>query len=202
VHRSGVRAVLGVALIAAASAVVAGDEPCDVPVAVRVGMARVRLDVRLHFADAARGLPPPGELPVSDAHDLGHGARTYCYQYPTKAGAILLELYDSDFGLHTARLSRLDGSSQQRCPVLSHEPRVQLGNVGFGLASLPMPQPAGFQIKKTEQSVIISRSWTYSEPAKAGALGSCFSREISVTIEPAEGMARSLMVQNWEEPGC
>jgi hypothetical protein len=183
--------------------VVAGDpDPQKIPVSVLIGAAELELNVRLHFADVSSGLPQPGELAVADAHDRGHGAHTYCYRYAAKAGIILLELHDSDFGLHTARLSRVEPSAQAQCPMLSHEPEVRVGNARYRLSSLAWPQPSGFVVKKTTDSLTLVREWTYSDPTKPHMWGTCFSRSVRLTIEPPAGMARSLTVQNWEEPGC
>jgi hypothetical protein len=199
VRRPRMPTVLGVLL--ASAGLVAGDgDPQDVPVSVRIGLAQVRLNVRLHFADNA-GLPTPGELSVADEHDRGHDAHTYCYRYPAKGGMILLELYDSDFGLHTARLSRV-GKPAQQCPVLSYEPEVLVDQARYRLTSLTWREPPGFQVKKTRDSLEITREWTYSDPTRPHMWGTCFWRAITLTIEPLAGPARSLTIQNWEEPGC
>lgn len=191
------------ALLLASHGAVAGDtDPPDMPVSVWIGAAEVRLNVRLHFADVSQGLPSPGEVPVADAHDRGHGAHTYCYRYAAKAGSILLELHDSAFGLHTARLSRVVRSAQEQCPMLSHEPEVRLGNARYRLSSLIWRETPGFVVKRTSDSLTISREWTYSDPMSPHMWGTCFSRSISLTIEPPAGVAQSLTVQNWEEPGC
>ena len=178
------------------------SDPRDIVVAVLIGAIRVPLNVRHHFADVAKGLPRPGELPVADAHDRKHGARTYCYRYHAQAGTVLLELFDSDFGLHSARLSPVGHATHEKCPLLSSEPRVIVGKSRYDLRSLPRSEPSGFQVRKRGDSITFERQWTYSDPSHLHMWGTCFSRVVNLTIEPREGVARSLTVDNWEEPGC
>ncbi len=86
--------------------------------------------------------------------------------------------------------------------MLSHEPEVRVGNARYRLSSLIWRDPPGFAVKKTSDSLTIIREWTYSDPTRPHMWGTCFSRSISLTIEPPAGVAQSLTVQNWEEPGC
>jgi len=193
--------MVGVVLLASSPARILGSDADDIPVLLRIGPGQVRLNVRLRVKGAVSRLPQPGELPVTDAHDVGHHARTYCYRFVANGRTILVELYDSDFGLHTARLSIADRSYSQ-CPSLSHEPVIVLGRAEFRLASDAFPTPAGYVLKKTSSGTTISRNWTYSEAAEQPGQDACFSRAISLTIGPPTGAPRSLTVQNWEEPGC
>jgi hypothetical protein len=200
VRSRGGKAILCSFLMASSAAALAGDT-ADVPVSVRIGSGQVRLNVRLHIASAITGLPKPGELPITDPHERAHDARTYCYRYVGRGRPLLLELFDSTFGLHTARISvaqRLRG----QCPTLSHEPVVVIGETEYKISSDAFRPPAGYTVSETPDSLTISRHWTYSRPPEPTQRGACFSREVSLTIEPPAGTPRSLMVQNWEEPGC
>jgi len=181
----------------------ADDHPEDVPVAVIIGQTHIRLSVLSGFSRGALGVPAPGEIPVTDAHDRSHGAHTYCYRYSTKSSYVLLELFDSlTFGMHTARLSRVRGSAQEQCPLLSVEPELLLGTTRYRLSSVTWREPAGFIASKAGDSITMTREWKYSEPSGSGVGAACVWRSISLTIEHPAGAARSLTVQNWEEPGC
>ncbi len=174
----------------------------DIAVGIVIGSVRVSLNVRLHVADLPKGLPRPGELAVADEHDRSHGARTYCYRYEGGQGSVLLELFDSDFGMHMARLSRVGRGSHAKCPVVSSEPRVAVGKQRYDLKAVPRAGVPGFRLERRGDSSAHERQWTYSDPSRPHMWGTCFTRLVSLTIEPNEGIVRSLTVDNWEEPGC
>jgi hypothetical protein len=101
--------VLTLAAFAVASSVppllVSAEQP-QINVAVVIGAQTVPLGVGHRLDVSASLLPRPGELPALNAHDAGHGGHTYCYRFRTRGGEALLELFDSDFGLHTARMTK------------------------------------------------------------------------------------------------
>lgn len=175
--------------------------PPDIEVTLVVEGVEVRLGVRHHFSDATNELPKPGKLPVDDAHDEKHGAVTYCYGFVTREGPAQLELYDSDFGIHTARL-RLVARRNALCPRLKTPPYFVVGGKTYSLAKQQFSAPPGFESEREERVETFKRKWTYSDASRPSLSGTCFSRSIEVTIDGSDGIARSVTVQNWEEPGC
>jgi len=180
----------------------AETDPQDIAVAVVIGTVRVPLNVRNHFPGVAKRLPRTGELPVADEHEKKHGARTYCYRFRAQSGWILLELFDSDFGLHSARISSVQSAPEGGCATVAAEPSVIVGELRYSVESPPRSAPLGFRSVARGDALVFEREWTYSDPARPHMWGTCFSREVSLTIEPAEGRLRRLTIDNWEEPGC
>lgn len=167
-----------------------------------VGTTAIPLGVEHRFKDVAGALPKPGELPIDDAHDKKHDSHTYCYRFGAK-GSGLLEFFDSDFGLHTARLSRIGASSENgECPELRSEPRFAIGGKTLSLAAKGLPDLPGFTKEEKEKLVLLKKAWTYTDVSKQHQWGNCFSREVAIEARPDEGGFRSIRVMNWDEPGC
>jgi len=173
----------------------------ELDVAVLVGATRVPLSVHVRFADVAKGLPKPGELPVEDAHARGHDARTYCYSYSSARGLVVLELHDSDFGLHTARIVRGGLKDHQTCPRLDSEPEVAVGSSRVALDSAVV-LPSDFKKTSSPNQVTFERHWTYEQVPPGRSVTTCFDRVVSVVVTSHAGAPQSITVQNWKEPGC
>ncbi len=186
----------------ALAGMIVGVQPTpEVDVAVLVGEIRVPLGVQYRFKDAARALPPPGHLPVEDAHDREHGAETLCYSYPTSRGFIRLELFDSRFGLHTARISRFPGSSMP-CTQIKSDPQFLVGEARYFLTEEPLTAPSGWTSEEKGNTTTFEHEWTYTDPSRPHPLGACYSRGVYIRITREQGATQSISVQNWEEPGC
>jgi len=192
--------VFTLAALAVASSVppllISAEQP-QINVAVVIGAQTVPLGVAHRFDDSASLLPRPGELQTLNAHDTGHGGHTYCYRFRTRGGEALLELFDSEFGLHTARMTKVAGRKVRDCPKLAAEPRFVVGSTHFSLRATKALPPAGFRATRGPEGLSFEREWTQS-----GAPAACVSRSISIDVEPSEGAVRAITVQNWEEPGC
>lgn len=189
---------LSLALVAV---IVSGRPSSELAVAILVGEVRVPLGVQYRFKDVASALPPPGRLPVEDAHDREHGAETYCYSYRTLHGVSRLELFYSDFGLHTGRISRV-ATSETACTQLESDPTFLVGEWEYSLSSKTLSAPLEFTSREEGDTKIFEREWTYTDPSRPHKLGTCFSRGVYIRIERERGATRSITVQNWEEPGC
>ena len=174
------------------------SDPVDLEVAVVLGATRIHLDVRRHFGDFAQALPDPGHLEPNDPAASRHGAQTLCFSYALPSGAARLELHDSDFGLHTATASRLAEAEDPQCPLLSSEPVFIVGDSRYTLSSTSLLKPSGFRSNVTPETVSFTREWKEWE----SDIAKCSWRSISVTAERRHGTIQSIMVQNWQEPGC
>lgn len=187
--------------LALVAGIFCGPSPSEIDVAVLVGEIRVPLGVQFHFSEAASALPPPGRLPVDDAHDRGHGVETFCYSSRIPQGVSLLELFDSDFGLHTARISWVE-TGETTCTQLDSTPTFLVGDQKYSLANEALSAPLGWTSKKDGDTTVFEREWTYTDPSRPHMWDSCFSRGIYIRIKRDENATRSITVQNWEEPGC
>lgn len=186
---------LGLTLIAL------GAEPSrEINVAIVVGDFRLPLGVQYHFADVQGKLPPPGYLPV-DAHDREHGAETYCYGYRAPNGSFRLEFFDSDFGMHTARLSRIDADSST-CSALTSEPRFVVAEKEYSMTSENWSAPLNFVSEDKGDSKKFQSQWKVTDPSRPHKGGTCFSRSVYIEIKHDRNGTKSITVQNWEEPGC
>ncbi len=196
------RSILLVGLIGSVLAAWPGalrsQEPIDVQVAVSVNGTTVPLSVHTRFTDVATRLPDPVVLVAQDAHGGKHAAKTYCYAFAKAAGSIRIELFDSDFGMHTARLSRHAKLGPAECTALSSEPVFLIGAERLSLDSQPPDSLPGFTRTDREGSIDFKRTWSFEDPKRSHMWGTCFSRSVSVQVETRA----SLTVSNWEEPGC
>jgi len=173
----------------------------DIEVTLVVEGVALRLGVKHHFSDSARGVPRHGQLPIDDPHDEKHGAVTYCYGFETQEGPAQLELYDSDFGMHTARILRV-ARPNALCPRLKSMPYFVVDGKTYSLAEREFFPPPGFESEREDHIEIFTREWTYADASRPSMPGACFSRSVAVTIDGSDGITRSVTVQNWEEPGC
>ena len=201
-----VRSVLTIVFAALTldSASTASDEaqPVEIEAAVVVGATVVPLSVKQRFSEVAGALPEPGRLQVEDSHDRAHDAHTYCYAFETSSGNARLEFFDSEFGLHTAQLSRGVDSEHATCTPLPTEPHFLVGTSRYSLGSNPIEGPPGFRSTEKKGMVSFKREWTYSDAERPQRSGTCFSRSVSITVVSEDKGVRSIIVQNWEEPGC
>jgi hypothetical protein len=179
-----------------ASSAVSADGPDELQVAVSVGDAIVPLSVWSRFKDVAQALPQPGEI-APDSHR--HHARSFCYSYRVESGVARLVFHDSDFGLHTATVARLGRAQDRECPLLSSEPMFLVADRRYGLSSRFFLKPAAFRAEATPDRASFTRDW--KERGAANRSG-CSWHQITVTAERSHGTIQSIMVQNWEEPGC
>lgn len=168
-----------------------------VDVTLVVENVQMALSVQHRFADAERELPAAGRLPIDSSRDAKHGAVTYCYSFEIPSGLGQLEMYDSDFGMHTARIFRA-AKGGARCPLLRSVPYIVVGDEEYSLLGTDWSAPRGFESKREGDIETFTREWTYHDPAR----GTCFSRSIAVTVERTAGTVTDGTVQNWEEPGC
>jgi hypothetical protein len=168
---------------------IASAQDGDPTVGVQIERTLVALSVFQRFDEIAGSLPP-GEITVTDEHELAHGARTYCYRYVGAEGTILLELFDSSFGLHTAALSRAAEDRARECPMLTREPVMVVGQQRIALESGELPEIGGFEHTRTAAGERLERRWG------AGR----YWRAITVEIERDDSGPRALRVQNWSEP--
>jgi len=189
---------LGLALPSAADEI----DPKDVEVAVLIGTSKVPLSVRRRFLEVTGALPKAGRRQPIDSHDRSHDAGTFCYRFQSISGFGLLEFFDSDFGVHTAKLSRRAEADDQDCTPLSSEPTFIVGASRYALSTANPSPPLGFQSEEHLDSISFKREWTYSDPTRPHMWGTCFSRSISITVEPPRPKLRSIVVQNWAEQGC
>lgn len=164
-----------------------------IDVSVVIGKARVPLSVEHRFSDVATSLPKAGRMLVEDTHELSHDARTYCYRF----GDELLEFFDSDFGVHTARMSRSPDAGKTNCAVLNVRPVFEVAGKRFSLTTKDLPTLGGFTTNRKEQLVRLERGWTYNLDERT-----CMSRSVSVEGQPGQGGFDRITVMNWEEPGC
>jgi len=188
--------------IAGQSPARATERPLAIEVGVAIGGQVLPLSVAGHFAEVGERLPEPGRLPIDDLHDKKHGGITYCYAFQSSDGQGRLELFDSDFGLHTARVSLVAGADQAACTLLSSEPQFIVGAARYSLSSAVLSCPPGFQVDSTPGTTSYTREWTQSGGGQGGRRAGCFWHSISITITGQGEHLRSIMVQNWEEPGC
>ena len=172
-----------------------------IDVAVVVENTAVALGVHHRFADAESEWPLAGRLPVDDSHDEKHGAVTYCYSFQTPHGLGQLEIHDSDFGMHTARIFR-GSNGDPPCPLLRSVPHFIVGEKEYSLVGPDWSPPPGFESDREGDVEIFTLEWTYNDAARPHMWGTCFTRSITVTIERSGGTISSGTVQNWEEPGC
>ena len=156
---------------------------------VRSSAVTIPLSVHHRFPDVATGLPKPGELSVADADDRQHDSHTFCYRFRSNGTEALLEIFDSDFGAHTARLSRPSVGLASSCPVLSTEGRFFVANSRIGLASTALPDLEGFVPASLDESVSITREWMYRD-----ANGRCWWRATSVEALKESTGFRSIQV--------
>jgi hypothetical protein len=188
-------------LVSSPLVLVASVQPSpNIDVTLIVDGVAVQLGVNHHFSDSARELPAPGRLRV-DAHDKKHGAVTYCYGFSTREGPAQLELYDSDFGMHTARILRVPRLNAL-CPPLRSPPHFIVSGERFSLLNREFAAPPGFDSDRKDHVETFKREWTYSVESGPSLSGGCFSRSVDVTIDGSDDITRSVTVQNWEEPGC
>ena len=173
----------------------------EIDVAIIVGEFRVPLGVQYHFSDALGKLPAPGHLPVEDAHDREHGAKTYCYSFRSPRGSSRLELFDSDFGLHTARISRVVADDSV-CSALKSEPRFAVAEKEYSLTSESWSAPLDFVFKDEGNTKTFEDEWTYTDASRPHRGGACYSRGVYVRMKHDRDGTQSVTVQNWEEPGC
>ena len=169
----------------------------EVRVLVVVGKVSIPLGVSSSFREVTKALPKPGELPVEDAHERSHDAHTYCYRYRRNGREVVLEFFDSDFGLHTARLSTPMSPLAKTCTVLSSEPLFAINGVQVGLGAKALPALPGFRLLTKNGVLSLEREWTSKDRSEA-----CFSRSVSIEGVPGKQGFSSIRVQNWEEPGC
>jgi hypothetical protein len=178
----------------------AENDPQEIEVAIQIGLEKVPLSVHHRFRDVAAVLPKPGLLPDEDAHDQAHDSHTYCYRFGPLRQEALLEFFDSDFGLHTARLSRVMSSDRPQCAVLSSEPLIIIGTSRLTISSKPLSSLPGF-VRETQGNVVsLEREWTYSNPSRPHMGSTSFCRAVSIEAVAYNNALRSIQVQNWEEP--
>jgi hypothetical protein len=173
----------------------------EIDVAVVVEKTQIAVGVHHRFADVEHELPLAGRLAVDDSHDEKHGAVTYCYSFETPRGLGQLEIYDSDFGMHTARVFRVS-SGDARCPLLRSAPYFIVGERKYSLVGPDWSAPPRFESDQGGDVQIYTLEWTDNDSARRHMWGTCFTRSIRVTIERTVGTISSGTVQNWEEPGC
>jgi hypothetical protein len=197
------RIIVCVAALAAAGPLYSIEpKGSDVAVAVVVGAKTVPLGVKHRFREAAGALPKPGALPVNDRHDQRHDSRTYCYRFGAKGHKGMLEFFDSNFGMHTARLSRVPDEKNPECTDMPSEPRFDVNGKSFSLKNKSMPTLPGFVEEKKDNVLVLKRQWTYTDSSRPHQWGNCFSREVSIEAKPGKGGFSTITVMNWDEPGC
>jgi hypothetical protein len=137
----------------------------EIEVTLVVGQVHVPLGVEHHFADRVRELPPPGRLSVDDPHDRKHGAVTYCYGFDAGRGFGQLELYDSDFGMHTVRVLHA-ANRNSLCPQLGSAPYFVVEGETYSLADRKWSAPPGFQSDRNGDAETFTLEWTYTDASR------------------------------------
>ncbi len=187
-----IRALLSAVLLASCVLVAAGQDSAEVKAAVVVNETVVPLSVWHRFPEVSRGLPKPGNMPAEDLHDKQHDSHTYCYRF----GNELLELFDSDFGLHTARLSRPKGVNQS-CTPLKKRAYFEIAGARLSLEASTLPALPGFKNRKKDNALVFERTWQYRKDDKT-----CFDRVVSIEARQGNERLESITVMNWTEGGC
>jgi hypothetical protein len=141
-------------------------------------------------------------MPVTDAHDQHDDLHIYCYRFGAKGHKGMLEFFDSDFGMHTARLSRVPDEKNAECTELPSEPRFVVNGKSFSLTVKNMPRLSGFAEGKKDSQLVLKRDWTYADPSRSHQWGNCFSRGVSINAQPDKAGFSAITVMNWDEPGC
>lgn len=179
------------------------DDPIvetDIEVVILVDETRIPLGVFHRFKNISDMLPPPGRLSVADAHDMKHGASEFCYSYQGENIFVQAVLFDSDFGLHTAQISRTKNNNVN-CTELSSEPIFFIGENKYSLTDKNLEMPLGWKSTKEGNIKTFEREWTYTNDSRKPHMwGACYYRDIRIDIEYEQEKIQRIKVMNWEEP--
>ncbi len=171
--------------------------PPQVDVALVIGKNSIPISVHQSFREsAAMKLPKPGGLPLADPHDRKHNEHKYCYSFDGK----VVELFDSDFGLHTIRESPAKPLHKDLCPPLPMKPIIVVGGktIEIGMAPFDFDKSLfpGFNRLVNRQTIILKKEWKYKDPTRPHMWGTCFFRSVSIEAEFQNANISSITIQN------
>lgn len=137
-----------------------------IDVVLVVGAARIPIGGDAEFSDsAARLLPAPGEIRVTDAHAAAHGDKSHCWSF--RGG--ILRLDETIFGL--AEVALLTTAPKgATCPSIPEGPRVEVGSFALSLntraSDITEASMRGFKIDSVNAGKELTRQWWYAERRK------------------------------------